>query len=90
MKLTEPQADVVWLALVFVCGACRDERDVFVHLAQETDPLEYRFQSDLGFGGKVYLESPPRVTCYKENETAARNRKIENVNELLRAIAKLW
>ena len=59
----------------------------FVRLAQETDYLEYRFRGDLGFGGKVYVEDPPRVACYPEDETPERNRKIENANGLLR---KLW
>ena len=85
MKLTLLQAQEVWTILVTVCGANKDEQGEFVRLAQETDYLEYRFRGDLGFGGKIYVENPPRVACYREDETPERNRKIKNANELFSA-----
>lgn len=94
MKLTKFQAEAVWAVLIVVCGANQsDEAQAdFVHHAQKEQrpPLEYRFQGSLGFGGKIYLENPPRVSCYKEDETSDENRKIKNANRLLAAIAMLW
>lgn len=94
MKLTQLQAEAVWITLVVVCGAHRDDHDDFIRLAKQTDSLEYRFQGSLGFGGKVYVgrheDDPPRVNCYKENETPKRRKTINDVNQLLAAIAKLW
>lgn len=94
MKLTGLQAEAVWITLVIACGADAEKQDDFVRLAQQMDSLEYRFQGNLGFGGKVYVgrfeKDPPRVSCYKEDETPKRRKTINNVNQLLTAIAKLW
>ncbi len=92
--LTQLQAEAVWFTLVAVCGAYEDEREDFVRLVQETPKLEYRFRGVIGSGGKVNLSGrrdvAPQVTCYKEDETPEGNRRIENANRLLSAIAKLW
>ena len=89
MKLSHLQAEAVWLLLVNVCGAARDERDAFIRYAKE-NPQEYRFQGNLGFGGKLYFEFPPRVACYPEDETAERNRTVDCANEFLIVLANLW
>lgn len=87
MKLTQLQAEAVWAHLVDICGADKEGQADFVRAAQEKDgdypSLEYRFQGSLGFGGKVYLDDPPRVSCYPEDETPARNKQIKSVNDLL-------
>ena len=86
---SESLADAVWAVLVGVCGASPDERDDFVHHALRTTLLEYRFQGNLGFGGKVYMGDPPRVSCYKEDENPVRRVIIDGANALLAAIARL-
>lgn len=91
--MTLLQAEAVWAVLIAVCDANQSDeaRDDFLFHAQERGhPLEYRFQGSLGFGGKIYLENPPCVSCYSEDETSEGNRKIKNANAVLAAIAKLW
>jgi len=96
MKLNQLQTDVVWNVLVSLGGVCRDDEsmyDVFVHAVQDTDNVEFRFQGNLGFGGKLYIDNPPnppRISCYEEDMTPAKLRIIENANKLLASIAKLW
>lgn len=82
------QAEVIWVILVAVCGASPDERDDFIPHAIRGS--EYRFQGKLGFGGKVYIENPPWVSCYSEDENPERLRMIASANGLLAAIARLW
>jgi len=87
MILTEDQANQVWEILVAACGASfeGDMREQFVYHAQRESmgPLEFRFQGELGFGGKVYLEKPPRVAYYPEDQTAERDEMVEAANEKL-------
>ena len=97
MNLTQLQAEEVWRMLVETCGASQHEDDMacFVCYAQEDDPLEYRFQGNLGFGGKLYFHvavagSPLRVACYPEDETPDRKRMVDNANESLIAFSKIW
>ncbi len=90
MRLSQPRAEAVWLMLVNTCGAHRDDGESFIRYAQEDDPLEFRFQGHLGFGGKLYFESVPRVACYKEDETPERKRIVDDANEFLTALAKCW
>lgn len=78
----------VWDILVASCGASKAGRDDFVAQAMQQGYVpEYRFQGELGFGGKVHMEGPPRVSCYGEDENPRRLRTIDDANELL---AKLW
>ena len=95
MKLNKLQAEAVWATLVAACGADAEKQDYFVRLAQEYEAksgieLEYRFGGNLGFGGKVYLEDPPRVSCYPEDETSEMSRMIQNANKLLSILVRLW
>lgn len=89
-KGAEPYEKAIWAVLVAVCGVDPDGLDDFVHNVRDSRMPEYRFQGSLGFGGKVYIENPPRVECYKENETTERLRTINSANELLAIIAKLY
>lgn len=92
MKLTRFQAEAVWLVLVHVCGATPilDEMDNFVRYAKSNDPMEFRFQGELGFGGKLYFDTPPRVSCYREDETPERKRMIDSANKFLAVLAESW
>lgn len=83
MEEVDAHFDAVWSILVGVCGASADERDDFIHHALRTRRLEYRFRGNLGFGGKVYMENPPRVSCYREDETPARVAAIDAANMIL-------
>lgn len=84
MKLTKEQANQVWAILAATCGASDDDmRQQFVYHSNKTDRLEFRFQGDLGFGGKVYVEEPPRVSCYSEDDSLERSVMIEQANERL-------
>ncbi len=83
----EARADAIWAVLVGLCGASPDERDGFVHRAARTPGLEYRFRGSLGFGGKVYMECPPRVSCYREDENPKRLILVDAANAILAAIA---
>jgi len=58
----------IWDILVATCGAAADDKECFVGIVPEEHMrrLEYRFCGDLGFGGKVYIDNPPRVSCYPE------------------------
>jgi len=82
--LTEEQARGVWQVLQEECGAgfLLDSQLEFVHHATRRSPLEFRFQGALGFGGKVYLPDY-RVSCYREDETAARRARIDRANARL-------
>lgn len=92
MKITESQAKVIWLVCVHICGASRflDDMDDFVRYAQEEEPLEFRFQGKLGFGGKLYFALPPRVSCYPEDETPDRKEMVDHANQFLSTLAESW
>ena len=93
MVLNEQQALSVWKILVEECGAADDDwdRDMFVQSASEEQRrrLEYRFCGDLGFGGKIYLDDPPRVSCYPEDSTPDRQQMIEMANKRLKDMFNL-
>lgn len=97
MKLTQFQAEAVWLVLVHICGAVPEEMIDFVRYAKgavplsfSDNPLKYRFQGNLGFGGKLYFKSPLRVACYPEDETPERKRMVDHANEFLTVLTKSW
>jgi hypothetical protein len=58
------------------------------HMAQDFPATEYRFQGNLGFGGKFRTRSDLQcsVTCYAEDETPARLETIARANEALKAL----
>ena len=85
MRLSQLQAEAVWLILVETCGASQHEDDTecFVRYAQD-NPQEFRFQGNLGFGGKLYFGTVLRVACYQEDETPERKRMVDHANKLLK------
>jgi hypothetical protein len=76
--------------LVSIGGAHESLRADFVyHHARETPPCdEYRFQGNLGFGGK-YRRRTNTVDCYLEDETPERLQIIKRLNEALARLAAL-
>ena len=72
-----------WVILTEECGANYDD---FTMLQQfvcgEWD--EFRFQGDLGFGGKMYAKRDSAyVSCYPEDSTPERRVMIERANTRL-------
>lgn len=87
MTLTREQADAVYSVLVEECGATDDhmsfDRDSFVHYFTNTAHPEFRFQGQLGFGGKCRMDSHhpiPRVDYYPEDYSVARENMIDRAN----------
>ena len=64
------------------------QREGFVRLfAESAETTEWRFQGLLAFGGKFWRnDGRYYVTCYPEDETAARRDIVEKVNELLKEL----
>ncbi len=79
------QAQVIYGILVAMCGASPWMEENFVY---HYPAREYRFQGDLGFGGKIYMD-PFRVSCYREDETPERLKMIKDTNRLLSLIGRL-
>lgn len=89
---TAPTLDLeaIYDVLVEECGAHDDaghvERAMFAHHFPEC--IEYRFQGDLGRGGKVWANNGDLyVTCYPEDETSERLTMIEQANARLAPLA---
>lgn len=81
--MTLAELDAVWAVLVTTCGANTDDPGFRVHWPYCG---EYRFGGDLGSGGKVWAPTrdlAPRVTCYPEDATNQRVKKIHKANKRL-------
>lgn len=77
----------VWAVLNEECGAAATMPHEFTHHWPKC--VEYRFQGDLGFGGKVYAQGNRLwVSCYGENRTTARDSMIEKANSRLAALKR--
>lgn len=76
-KITSVEAGLIFDILKEECGADESIRSEFVNtVTTEGDPeywcREFRFQGDLGFGGKFYNSDRLRVDYYPEDETPER------------------
>ena len=74
-KMTPAIANAIYDILVEHAGAPERHRGDFVHTQQRTDPIcaEYRFQGNLGFGGKFWRNPSINgqtwyVNAYREDE----------------------
>lgn len=82
----------IWEILQRTCGASVHWAGNFVRMAcdyMDTGKmLEYRFQGNLGFGGKVWINNGPHpyVTCYPEDITPDKQKVIDAANLELKAI----
>jgi len=89
--VTTARAHIAYNILVLYAGAdpARLARNMFVQSLTGDHGIrgveEYRFQGDLGFGGKFFLCNfeRPYISCYGEDMTAERARTIARVNRLL-------
>lgn len=79
--------DEVYDILVEHAGAPESDRSSFVaYCAPLSFGHEWRFQGNLGFGGKFYADFRGRnlrVGCYSEDRNEERERIIDLVNDLL-------
>jgi hypothetical protein len=84
--LTAEQANVIYDVLVEHANAWPRGRANFVHCQTEDHCNEYRFQGDLGFGGKFWRANDRwYVTAYPEDIAAQpkRQRIIDETNAAL-------
>lgn len=92
--LTKLQADEVWQVLVDTCGASSNPIDRCAFVAEFTTPTaygptrEWRFQGNLGFGGKFWFPALT-VDCYAEDETPALRQAISMANLKLEALKQI-
>lgn len=96
MTLTSEQADAIYTILVEECGeidyADNRQRESFVRYMTNDDdyPKEFRFQGDLGFGGKCRLNGNrggvPYVDFYPEDHTVARENMVDRANERIASL----
>lgn len=85
--LTHDIATTVY-ALLRLVGALASEQENFVRIfSSDHPPSEWRFQGDLGFGGKFYYsETAWRVGCYVEDDNPRRLESIAAANIVLNAL----
>jgi hypothetical protein len=85
-------AQKIWEILQRTCGAGTYWGSNFVRIAQEYletgKMLEYRFQGNLGFGGKVWINNGdhPYVTCYPEDMSPDKQKMIDAANAELKTV----
>jgi len=76
----------VYDILVETCGASEYWRDNFLQTMADGDCREYRFQGDLGFGGKLYRTDRVYVGYYPEDKTPERDAMVAAANERIAAL----
>lgn len=81
------QAAEIFDELAELCGASASVRDSFMHTlvsGMVEPPVEFRFQGDLGFGGKFRVtRDRVYVDCYPEDRNDERDRAIRAMNAWL-------
>lgn len=67
------------------------EKEHFASYFIEEGGREWRFQGDLGFGGKFRADGNRHyVYCYPEDETPKRKKLILNLNEAISKLEQHW
>ena len=85
--MTEETANLIFDVLMDNVDAYAEDRADFVFYMLQDCRHEWRFQGNLGFGGKTYIESDRwRVNCYQEDETPERAKIIKTTNEKLKEL----
>lgn len=83
-QITEEQANAIYDMLMEECGATEYWREDFVSSEVE-GCREFRFQGDLGFGGKFRNNgNGVYVDCYREDVTPETKIMIKSANARLR------
>jgi hypothetical protein len=89
--MTPETATKIYDILIEECGEvdCGWTRSDFLSVLANENFREYRFQGDLGFGGKLYRDHRKLwVNCYREDETPERLEMIRRANERLAEIKR--
>lgn len=97
MALTLEQAWLAWDVLAEECGAKDEIREDFVRYVTDqrmsvsrpgdSDFYEFRFQGDLGLGGKFKnIGGKWYVTCYPEDRTDERQEAVRKATDRLEAL----
>jgi hypothetical protein len=87
--MTEEIANRAYDVLVQECEALEGEREGFVRYmtAPGMSHKEWRFRGSLGVGGKLYWNhGRVYASCYIEDQTPERTRRINRTNEILAAV----
>lgn len=79
-------ANQIWTILVEEAGAPETERKNFVWRATAEGCTEWRFQGNLGFGGKFYNDGRWRIGCYSEHDSTERLATIDRTNRRLESL----
>jgi hypothetical protein len=89
--LSSETANAVYDILRDECSASESGRENFV-FAQTLGPCEeYRFQGNLGFGGKFYRNHNGwYVMCYPEDMTYERRMMIQRADERLKQLPRKY
>jgi hypothetical protein len=72
--------------LIEHCGVSPNRRKNLVEDFMWTQPTEYRFQGNLGLGGKLYNDSKLKVNCYPEDRTPKIDLMIQDANTKLKEL----
>jgi hypothetical protein len=75
-------AKQIFEILVETCGADWRDWPSFAHHVTTKNRVEFRFQGNLGFGGKFHRYGEKMyVSCYTEDDTFERRSAIQTANE---------
>lgn len=91
-RLTVEESNALFDVVVEVCGARESMRSQWLAYTARENPgdsgLEFRFQGNLGFGGKLNYDGfrPAYVSYYSENRNAERDAAETLANERLAAV----
>lgn len=81
--MTSDKANAVYDILVKFCQSKESNRVYFImNMTDPKPPTEWRFQGNLGFGGKYYSDDN-KVACYFEDLSPERDNIISATNKLL-------
>jgi len=82
MKMLPDDVVQIFAVLVNRCDCDRDHGPALIRYLLENKNGEYRFQGNLGFGGKLYFNNDKcYVSCYSNDESPKRLEIIRVVNE---------
>lgn len=88
-KVSNESAQKIYDLLVARAGANESNREEFVHYAMSDTklPLEFRFQGDFGFGGKIYIDYDRwYLDYYHEDRTDELEKTRRELDKILRLI----
>lgn len=85
--MTRTDAETIFDILVHDAGCRLSHREPFIAYLTNNTWGEYRFQGNLGFGGKFYFgPGECRVGQYREDETPESRKAVDRINAKLQSI----